>query len=351
MAETDLLTLFPREAPTRRRGRTQALTLAVMLHLPFVTFLAIVLFFLEPLPETKLKPDVEISLLQQPPIPAVRPAPPMVQPRQQQRAESVRRSDQGDKPPLVQPPGAPRELDERSTGTESPRRGTPEDQDVTREPQEQTLPPEPATGDSAGSPSSAAPPTDLDRENDPRGVIRQRSGASGTNNDDDLPPRARTDRGASEGTGKGLDFRQRLSKGYQGNIRFDNNDYDWDDYQTKIYWLVYRAWLRQLLDAAPRFRREEFQKGLNDIDSECRIHFQIHRDGTVSDIEVIYEGRVVTLAEASAKTLSQVSPLTPLPSDSPRDVEGVTYTFIIYGDTTAAALEYGLTRERAAGEF
>lgn len=351
MAGTELLTVFPRETAPPQSARAQALTLAVLLHLPFVTFLAIVLFFLEPLPETNLKPDIQVSLLPPPQIRQARPFMPPLQSKRQPNPNSKDRSEQAESQPLARPPGSPQAPEEKSNGMESPRSGTPDEKAVVRDDPSEQTPPEPLTGESAGTPSAAAPPLSPEQEDDPDGVIRQKSGALGQRNDDDLPPRPRASRGTSDGDGRALEFRQRLSKGYQGNIRFDNNDYDWDDYQTKIYWLVYRAWLRQLLDAAPRFRREEFQKGLNDIDSECRIHFRIHRDGTVSDIEVIYEGRVVTLAEASAKTLSQVSPLTPLPSDSPRDVEGVTYTFIIYGDTTAAALEYGLTRERAAGEF
>ncbi len=346
MAETELLTLFPRQAPRPQRGRAQALTLAVLLHLPFVTFLAIVLFFLEPLPETKLKPDVQVSLLPPPEIRQARPLLPSIQPKRQPAPDSANRSNQADPRPLAQPPGSPQAPEEKSNGMESPRRGTPEEKAVVRDEPLERTPPEPLTGESAGTPSAAAPPLSPEQENDPSGVIRQKSGALGQRNDDDLPPRPRASRGTSDGDGKALEFRQRLSKGYQGNIRFDNNDYDWDDYQTKIYWLIYNEWLEQLLSAAPRFSREQFQKGFSDVDSECSIHFVIHRNGRVSGITVVNEGRVVTLSEASSKTLSS-KPLPPLPEDSPRDAEGLTFTFIIYGNTTAAALEYGLSRELA----
>lgn len=340
-----MLALFPREAISDRPARSQSLALAALVHLPLVTFALLALLLVEPLPE-RTSPEEEVPVLLTPRLEAERfvPPPPVARDRSQPPRQSA---SNGVPEASPEQPRMQQQTADQVAATE-PRAGQPEG--VKTQPPEpgDEAPPageaEPEVGDS-GAPIREAPASD--------GELSADQAPRSAGDDPAALPRRRdpAQRGAAGGQGQGLDYRQQLSKGYRGAIRFDNNDFPWDDYQNQIYWLIYRKWLQELLAHAARFGREEFEKQLPNIDSECVIHLVIHRDGRITDIEVVSDGIVITLSAASQKALARVSPLPPLPEGAPREREGVTYSFVIYGNTTAAALEYGLRRELAADSY
>ncbi len=139
--------------------------------------------------------------------------------------------------------------------------------------------------------------------------------------------------------------------GTWGNhIRFDSNDYPWEDYSSKVYWAIYRAWLRELWNNRTRFGRDQAMLSLRELDGEVIIHFVIHRGGGTSRVEVLTPSTMPTLDQASKDALlSAVLP--PLPEDFQRDSEGVTFSFRLIDFPSAQALERRLRYSKQAGEF
>ncbi len=137
---------------------------------------------------------------------------------------------------------------------------------------------------------------------------------------------------------------------YFGDLRFDSRDYDWSDYHYKVYWAIYRAWLRELWNNRARFGRDQLIGNLDFLDGEVRIRFTLHRDGSVSGLEVLAPSVMPTLDQASLGSISGAV-LPPLPDDFPRDSEGVTFRYMLRGFPSAQHLEYRLRYGKAAGEF
>ncbi len=152
------------------------------------------------------------------------------------------------------------------------------------------------------------------------------------------------------GQGHAPDFDARIEGGMFGNLRFDSKDYDWSDYSTKVYFAIYRAWLRELYGRVRRFERDQKLRGLPTLDGEVKIHFVLHRDGSVTDVRVVSPSVLPALDDASAAALVRAV-LPPLPADFPRDREGLTFLFEISGFPSAYHLEQQLRWRRMNGEF
>ncbi len=159
-----------------------------------------------------------------------------------------------------------------------------------------------------------------------------------------------TGRGRSTGPGAGPDFNQKITGGLFGDLHFDSGDYNWSDYSTKVYFAVYRAWLRELLGRARRFERDQNVLRLPDLDGQVAIHFYLTRPGPVEAVDVTRPSPIPTLDEASAAALRRAV-MPPLPADFPRDREGVTFTFRISGFDSATQLERQLEWAQDNGEF
>ncbi len=157
-------------------------------------------------------------------------------------------------------------------------------------------------------------------------------------------------RGRGSGPGAGPEFNSQITGGLFGDVRFDSGDYNWSDYSTKVYFAVYRAWLRELLGRARRFERDQNQMRLMTLDAQVAIHFYLTRAGPVEAIDIVRPSPIPTLDEASAAALRRAV-MPPLPADFPRDQEGVTFLFRISGFETAVQLERQLQWAQSNGEF
>lgn len=160
-------------------------------------------------------------------------------------------------------------------------------------------------------------------------------------------------RGARAGNpgqrGTGNDFNVGLG-GMFGDVEFDSGDYAWNDYSIKVYYAIYRAWLRELYNRVPRFERDQMMNHLDMLDGECTIHFVIHRDGSVDAIDVRVPSPMRALDEASSAALARAV-LPPLPDDFPRNHEGVAFRFRVSGFRSAKQLQMQLEYSRSNGDF
>lgn len=344
------------EPPAPSHSTRDATLLSLVLHLPAIALAIYALFYLERLPEAPIEPEIEVSFLEpRQPIELLRPIPPAPsrdQPARELGFQSKTPSDADER----LPPGDPRQAEALPAQPEAARSGEPDrssqSEDEPREsantPREQ--PPATPTRESVPDPVVDAP-NEPQQERDPLAPRTGRPAEPNSRPDDDLPPNPRLPReGQPGGTNRGLELRQKLVGGFQGDVRFDNNDYPWDDYSRQLYWAIYRRWLNEMYERTERFKREQRSKGLGTVDADCAIHFVIHRNGTISDAEIVYEGVLTTLAD-SAKAAVESAVISRLPDDAPRDREGVTFTFRIYGGGTAWDLEESLRRARHDGVF
>lgn len=146
-------------------------------------------------------------------------------------------------------------------------------------------------------------------------------------------------------------FEAEIQGGYFNNdLKFDSKDYKWQDYATKLYFAIRRAWLRELHGRVRRFERDQALQDLPNLDGRVAIHFVIHRDGSVSRVEVVGPSQLPALDEASSAALKRLVP-PPLPDDFPRDQEGATFSFELRGFRSAQQLEMRLDWSRRNGEF
>lgn len=134
------------------------------------------------------------------------------------------------------------------------------------------------------------------------------------------------------------------------NIKFESADYDWSDYSTKLYFAVYRAWLRELLGRVRRFERDQAERQLAVLEGEVSIRFVIQEDGSVRGLEIIDESVIPTLDEASSAAIERAV-IPPLPADFPRRQERVSFRFRISGFEAATTLERQLKFAQMRGEF
>ena len=88
-----------------------------------------------------------------------------------------------------------------------------------------------------------------------------------------------------------------------GDVQFESADYNWSDYSTKLYFAVYRSWLRELNGRTTRFERDQIMRRLPNLDGEVAIRFVLVRNGGVAELEVLRPSVVPTLDEASSAAL------------------------------------------------
>ncbi|HET6372044.1 MAG TPA: TonB family protein [Candidatus Polarisedimenticolia bacterium] len=107
----------------------------------------------------------------------------------------------------------------------------------------------------------------------------------------------------------------------QGGLSFDTPGFDWGAYARKIYWIIWTNWTQGWPPAA--------HAGLAGI---VRVHFKIHRDGSITDIVVVDESGTPAFDTCATIALEASSPLPPLPDNFEGDVEGVTAGFFYNTD-------------------
>ncbi len=135
---------------------------------------------------------------------------------------------------------------------------------------------------------------------------------------------------------------------WNNNIRFDTM-HD-EQYSSKVYWAIYKAWLRELWNNRSRFGRDQALYRLPLVDGKVVIHFTIHRDGGVDGLSIVTPSTMPTLDQASeAALLAAVLPQ--LPASFPKNAEGVTFSFALVGFPSAQVLERRLRIARSRGEF
>jgi len=144
------------------------------------------------------------------------------------------------------------------------------------------------------------------------------------------PPAPKSHRGGGGGTG-GLVMPDMPGLGFGvGNLQFEGNDYDWDDYGQEIYWAIKRAWYRRLLADAGVFERWSFERRISDLDHTSGVRFTILRSGQVVDVLVETASGCRPLDDSATEALQEVV-LPPLPEDFKRESETVHAHFIAEG--------------------
>lgn len=340
------------EAPRRLEGWLMSL----LVHLPLVLWLLFLLLFFEVKPEDRreLKPDVEVAFLPEPrpePRPVLIPPPSVARPQPPPPADLFGWKSHGTDPNApAMPPGPP--LHEQTAGSESQHGAETAPERRTRIAPEQTpTSPRDRPTELTGQGAIAAAPTDAPQPEDvaPHGEPGVQRTEPERPSVPDLPTPS-LGRGASTGRGELPDFNVKNSGGFYGSIRFDDGNYRWEDYSTKVYFAIYRAWLRELEARWRNFERDQKTLGLANLDSRCAIHFVIHRSGKVDAIEVVDPAILPALTEASEKALTRAT-LPPLPEDYPHNETGLTFGFEVHGFGSALQLEYQLRMAKQNGEF
>lgn len=124
---------------------------------------------------------------------------------------------------------------------------------------------------------------------------------------------------ASLGGGDGLDL-DRIGgdrgTAEQGPLSFETRWYDWGDYAQSMVSRIRVNWYANM----PQIIRS----GMKGV---VTIRFTIHRDGRISDIQLLDSSTVPPYDFAARKAIELSSPLNPLPKDFPRPSERVTAMF------------------------
>jgi len=110
--------------------------------------------------------------------------------------------------------------------------------------------------------------------------------------------------------------------GPYGGLSFDTPGFDWGPYARKIYWVIWTNWTQGWPPAA--------WAGLK---GTVTVHFRIHRDGTISDVQVVTPSGTVAFDTCATVALEASSPLPPLPSDFNGESEGITARFLYNMDS------------------
>lgn len=124
---------------------------------------------------------------------------------------------------------------------------------------------------------------------------------------------------ASLGGGDGLDLGSLGGeKGFaeQGPISFETRWYDWGEYAQSMVSRIRVNWYGNM----PQIIRTGMQ-------GVVTIRFTIHRDGRITDIEILKGSGVPPYDFAARKAIELSSPLNPLPKDFPNSSERVTAAF------------------------
>jgi TonB family protein len=402
------------EAAERLRRREEAgrwlitASLSLLIHIAVLLVLASSL--LDVSPPVEAEPEetvVPLELEQEPPAPEPQPEPrqtpapePEEQPAEQEPPEDqelIGWKSQGEEPGRQErPPGPetavhappepseqqgteldPSELEEAPEGPDElasePGQSQPEEAtgpaeeapellddtpvDEVEQPEEQAPPEEPEEAAPQPQPPGELFPAPQDVPPPEPDAPRQQSETQREPEPEPLPlptprprrPEREPDRGGARQQLPGIEAE--IQGGYfNQNLKFDSNDYRWSEYATKLYFAVYRAWLRELHGRVRRFERDQTLQGLSSLDGNVSIHFTIHRDGGVSRLQVRNPSRLPALDAASEAALRRAV-IPPLPDDFPRDQEGVTFGFELRGFRSAQQLERQLEWSRSKGEF
>ncbi|UCF66220.1 MAG: energy transducer TonB [Acidobacteriota bacterium] len=364
--------------PNRASARRFATTIAISLLVHALLLLGASAWTGSPAPladETELLVPLEFEPLPEPapppaPPPQTDPLPSETEQRPEEPAadesllgfdssgEGDRRADRpvGPEAEIHAPPapgGGPGQPDEtRSVEAieQPPAAPVPERRDPSSGERAAELPPEPLT-----EPAEAQPAPGSEAEESP---FDESAPAPGEPQEATPPPPSRVEpepiRPAKperpEGPGSSLDFDVEIHGGlFPPEIDFESGDYDWSDYAIKLYFAVYRAWLRELDARVRRFERDQKLGSLPRLEGEVIIRFVLRRDGSAVDLEVLEPSVLSSLDDASAAALRRAV-IPPLPRDFPRDQERITFRFLI-GFDNALQLERRLELLRWRGEF
>lgn len=361
-------------------------TAAVVSLLLHAVIMALLLLLISPeMPASEEEIYVPLTLEQPPPPPELpQAAPPPVdqqkadeQKDEQKRAipedasllgwnsegEEKRAPDRPPGPELdVHAPPKPLDGEDLEPGTEEEEQQEPEEPIAEQEPQPEQTPSRQPPPEVQEPPEQTRPPETVEPEAPRQGQepedlpLDPRAPAPGAaaSRPEPLPPSERAPRPPASGDRarprRPLDFDAQIQGGYFGDLKFDSSDYNWSEYSTKVYFAVYRAWLRELYARVLRFQRDQSLLGLPNLDGKVHIHFVFHRDGHVDQIQVVSPSPIPTLDRASSVALERAV-LPPLPEDFPRDQEGITFSFELYGFQSAQQLERRLKYSRFQGEF
>ena len=116
-------------------------------------------------------------------------------------------------------------------------------------------------------------------------------------------------------------------------LGFESTDFDWDEYETRVYRVVWPSWYQSLWQEAKHgaFSTEQKQKELKKLRGSCVVRISIQRDGTIIDSEMVGPSSLTSLNAAVLKMLKDLK-LPPLPRTFPRDRERLKMGFILEAD-------------------
>jgi len=124
---------------------------------------------------------------------------------------------------------------------------------------------------------------------------------------------------ASLGGGDGIDLGRiggERGSAEQGPLSFETQWYDWGAYAQSMVSRIRVNWYANM----PQIIRS----GMKGV---VTIRFTIHRDGRISDIQILESSTVPPYDFAARKAIELSSPLNPLPKDFPKPFERVTAMF------------------------
>ena len=125
---------------------------------------------------------------------------------------------------------------------------------------------------------------------------------------------------ASLGGKEGLDLGQGGGgdKGYaaNGEPSFETQWFDWGEYAEGMVRRIRVNWLSVMPDLIKTGMR-----------GHLVVRVTIHRDGSLSDIEILQNSGIPPYDFAAKKALEMSSPIAPLPKDFPNETERVTFGF------------------------
>jgi TonB family protein len=129
---------------------------------------------------------------------------------------------------------------------------------------------------------------------------------------------------ASLGGGDGIDLGKiggERGTAEQGPLSFETQWYDWGNYAQSMVSRIRVNWYGNM----PQIIRS----GMKGV---VTIRFTIHRDGRISDIQILESSTIPPYDFAARKAIELSSPLNPLPKDFPKDRERVTAMFYYNSD-------------------
>jgi TonB family protein len=125
---------------------------------------------------------------------------------------------------------------------------------------------------------------------------------------------------ASLGGRQGLDLGQLggdKGSAEAGPLSFETSWYDWGEYAESMVSKIRVHWEEEM----PRPLLQTGMKGV------VTIRFTIHRDGSITEVNIINSSGVAPYDYAAKKAIELASPLKPLPPDFPKETEHVTAMF------------------------